>query len=321
MPRLPSMKSKIWKLRRRNRFRASSRTQNPPTNHSVLPPVQTITTDCSSFTSDYRAFILDSFDPIFKPESLDLPFDVMVKAERKKRISGSLVPRILSWKGTSLSIFDKLIHNQNFAPSENSFEDEVWDVLSQFHDRLVAFGRSDISLGQSPFQICQPAPFLCGVPDFCLLNEVNRVVLVIEVKSIESPQEISRHFSKTDDSKLLLRKSSEYYQQIRAYLNICEAPVGLLLVKHGTQRFMIEVFREKFSQKEMDKLLSFFRDYLAILSITGEIPKLENGKVVLSSHKELENFHSIYKQEAWWKKLNQFQCDDFIQPHKTEQEK
>lgn len=303
MPRKPDMKSKIFKLKLNTRKRLKNRSKTNSTGSESFVVGNSVSYTYSNNLAAYLSVIKTIFDVESFCKSSLLPYQETILIERSFRISGSSLHRILSWKQNSFSIFQKILDSQSFAPKENDYEIELWKLLSKFHDMLLDHGICDFSIGEGPFWFDNKRPYLCGTPDFAMFNEETLAAVVIEAKCISSESEFKRHCSYSPQNGFQLRQSSEYFHQIRAYMNIFKAHSGLLLIKANNAYFYVCLEKLEFTAEELNKLKLFYTQFFIPMKILKRIPDRLNEQITFGDEFNFENLQNKFKNEELWIKL------------------
>lgn len=297
------MRSKIFKFKQNIRKRWKNRQATDCKAPNVLEPLEQNGPSISQDLKKYLTIVQTIFDANCYKRNCELPYTETIIKERAHRMSASNLYRILSWKKASLSIFDKIFSSQSFVPQSNSYEIELNQQLSKFHIMLEDHGITDFSIAEGPFWYDKERPYLCGTPDFAIFRKDNSTVLVIEAKEIKEASEFDRHCSYLPEGNYRLRHSSEYYHQLRAYITIFKAELGILLIKTKFQYFYVLLAKSEFSLEELDKLKQFYTQFFIPMGILKRPPQLKNGVASYGNEFSLVHLQSVFQNEECWSKL------------------
>lgn len=303
MGRKRDMRSKIYKLKQNVRKRwKDKRAKDDKFSNNFVQPVA-MKSSLSHHLTKYLTIIENIFDPNSYRKNCELPYTETITQERAQRMSASNLYRILSWKQTSLSIFDKILGSQTFAPQSNNYEVELNEDLSSFHQMLEDNGITGFNILNGPFFYDIERPYLCGTPDFAVTNKDNSTILVIEAKEIKEESELHRHFSHLTQDIYKLRNSSEYYHQLRAYIIIFKAEFGMLLAKTKLDYFYVLVAKSEFSADELKKLKQFYTQFFLPMKILNRKPQLTDGVANYGHEFSFNHLHDSFQNEDCWLKL------------------
>lgn len=205
---------------------------------------------------------------------------------RKERLPATLAIRVLTWKGDTKSIYEKMRAKANTTTCGNEFENFIFSVTNDILQSINEATESELIAVKDNFYCSRPYPYLCGTPDICVKSSPNKPMFVVECKQIESKAEFSKIFRSSPNGCVVLKKTSAYYWQVQLYLNIFLVSSGFLVVKHLHSIHVAKVYFEGLKSEAVERLESFYLFQVLPSFILKTEPKKIEGRFEYLTQKE-----------------------------------
>lgn len=303
MPRPKSVKT------RSNKIRKTKLTQNGIISKTQIPQDKshglfTVTSRRSvNYTLLFSQFLNTILPSSEIKDNNEITNDNLFLDTNKAYLSASVLFRIINWKQATHSILNRTLNCRLYGPSMNHFESIILQHLEEFcEETLQYFCPSSHLVFDSEFKSTD-YPFVAGTPDFVFFDETGKALIVIECKDIVSKQQFDKLIYANVPCRPIFRQQNEYTHQLNTYLNILNAPIGIMLIRHNHIIYYLLLKPRRFDCQSIEKLRNFyFHLYLPKL-ILGTKPKLRKGKLEYFNHQQKELIDSIVKARPLWKKV------------------
>lgn len=260
-----------------------------------------------AFTSQYRRSV--DFVPIFRhvltlliTEPLTKPTTNLqlirnLKPEPKfYLLSASVCYRIIRWTKKSPGILDRAIRCRDFKKAENEFEIFLSKKFGNFVARVSENFQQKIEFVQNQEFQSEECIFLTGTPDFALLDQHSNPVCVVECKDITSENEFNKIFIRNDSGCVVVKQNHEYIYQLKMYLLIVKAPIGLLIIRFQKNIFVTKVKYSGVDYHEFISLRNFYLFYYLPKITLGTNPVQKCGTIQYFNFQEIRILNDVLRE-------------------------
>lgn len=213
----------------------------------------------------------------------------------RHRIPASVATRALRWKCKGISIFDRILNSLIFDDNSSKFELFFARIMDQVIEKLNELLDEPFHAVRNPTFVSRAIPFLTGTPDFVIFNRSRRPVCVIEVKEIHTHKEFKKHVFISENGFYQISENSEYFRQLRIYLEVFGVASGFLIIKFCMTKYVFKVLRQKFTIEEIQKLENFYINFFLPFSLLNRYPKKSDQGLTFFSGHELSTVLKHYQ--------------------------